>query len=82
MERANCRDVRPDTFFPESGNQFRAALRICTRCVVKDACLEYALNNHIVHGIWGGTSERGRRRIAATRRDLQRLASMPGPDLA
>jgi WhiB family redox-sensing transcriptional regulator len=82
MERANCRDVTPDTFFPESGNQVRAALRICTGCVVKEACLEYALNNHIDHGIWGGASERGRRRIAARRRDAQRLASIPDPDLA
>ena len=44
------------------------AAGICRDCPVKTACLEYALANHIDHGVWGGTSERERRRIARRRR--------------
>ena len=35
---------------------------------MKDQCLEYALRNRIDHGVWGGTSERERRRILRRRR--------------
>jgi WhiB family redox-sensing transcriptional regulator len=86
MEQANCREVVPDTFFPESGSRGRAALRICAGCLVKKDCLEYALANHIAHGIWGGASERERQRIAAARRrEAQRSTSMAlsgGPEVA
>ena len=46
------------------------AKEICGTCKVKDQCLNHALQNHISHGVWGGTSERQRRRI----RKEQRLA--------
>jgi WhiB family redox-sensing transcriptional regulator len=82
MEQASCRDVVPDTFFPESGAPVRAAVRICTDCLVQGTCLEYALENHLDHGIWGGASERQRRRIAARRRGARRSTSTPGQDLA
>jgi WhiB family redox-sensing transcriptional regulator len=71
MEQANCRDVLPETFFPEPGTQGRLAARICSGCLVKGQCLEYALHFRINHGIWGGTSERERKRIAARRRQAQ-----------
>ena len=76
MEQASCRDVVPNTFFPESGAHVPAAVRICAACVVKGDCLEYALANHIDHGIWGGTSERQRRRIAAGRRRAAQAATV------
>jgi WhiB family redox-sensing transcriptional regulator len=82
MAQARCRDVAADTFFPESGAQVRAAVRICADCLVKGTCLEYALEQRIDHGIWGGTSERQRRRIAAARRDARRSPREPTPDLA
>ena len=44
------------------------ARRICAECPVKAPCLEYALQNRIDHGVWGGASERERRRIARRRR--------------
>ena len=46
------------------------ARRLCADCPVKAPCLEYAMANHIDHGVWGGTSERERRRIARQRRHL------------
>jgi WhiB family redox-sensing transcriptional regulator len=45
-----------------------AAQKICAECPVAEACLEYALANHIDHGVWGGASERERRRILRRRR--------------
>ena len=44
------------------------AQRICAECPVAEACLEYALEHHIDHGVWGGASERERRRILRRRR--------------
>jgi WhiB family redox-sensing transcriptional regulator len=44
-----------------------AARRVCADCPVKTECLEYALANRIDHGVWGGTSERERRRILKAR---------------
>lgn len=58
----------PETFFPSDGVGVEVAKRICANCVVRTECLEYALANHIDHGVWGGTSERERRRIMRRRR--------------
>jgi WhiB family redox-sensing transcriptional regulator len=43
------------------------AKRICATCPVKEPCLEYALEYRIDHGVWGGTTERQRRRILRKR---------------
>jgi WhiB family transcriptional regulator, redox-sensing transcriptional regulator len=66
--QARCLQAEPDTFFPEKGGSTREAKRICAECEVRDACLEYALDNDERFGIWGGLSERERRK-------LKRLAS-------
>ena len=58
-----CKESDPEAFFPEKGGSTREAKRICLGCEVKDACLEYALANDERFGIWGGLSERERRRI-------------------
>jgi WhiB family redox-sensing transcriptional regulator len=68
MEEGKCRKHLPETFFPSDGAGVSIAKRICAGCPVKAPCLEYALYHHINHGIWGGTSERERRRIAGRRR--------------
>ena len=68
MQRGLCRQVPPSTFFPNDGVGVEVARRICADCPVKASCLEYALRNGIDHGVWGGTSERERRRIARRRR--------------
>jgi WhiB family redox-sensing transcriptional regulator len=68
MAKGRCRDLAPSTFFPSDGVGVELARRICAECPVKTACLEYALRNGIDHGVWGGTSERERRRIARRRR--------------
>ena len=68
MSQGNCREQPPDLFFPSDGVGVEVARRICATCPVKAPCLEYAMENHIDHGVWGGTSERERRRIARRRR--------------
>ena len=68
MAQGNCRDEPPGTFFPSDGVGVEIARRICATCPVKGPCLEYALRNRIDHGVWGGCSERERRRIARQRR--------------
>ena len=62
-ERALCAETDPEAFFPEKGGSTREAKKICTGCEVRTECLEYALSNDERFGIWGGLSERERRRL-------------------
>jgi WhiB family transcriptional regulator, redox-sensing transcriptional regulator len=68
MRKGRCRDISPSVFFPSDGVGVEVARAICADCPVKAPCLEYALENKIDHGVWGGASERERRRIARRRR--------------
>ena len=68
MAAGLCRHEPAATFFPRDGVGVEIARRICAECPVKSPCLEYALRNRIDHGVWGGASERERRRIARQRR--------------
>jgi WhiB family transcriptional regulator, redox-sensing transcriptional regulator len=63
QERALCAQTDPEAFFPEKGGSTREAKRICLGCEVRDECLEYALAHDERFGIWGGLSERERRRL-------------------
>ena len=69
MAQGKCRELPPAVFFPSDGLGVQAAQRICADCAVSDTCLEYALANRIDHGVWGGRSERERRRILRRRRE-------------
>ncbi len=60
---ALCSQTDPEAFFPEKGGSTRDAKRICSSCDVRGECLEYALNNDERFGIWGGLSERERRKL-------------------
>lgn len=68
MSQGNCHNHPPATFFPSDGVGVEIARRICSDCPTKSPCLEYALANRIDHGVWGGCSERERRRILKRRR--------------
>jgi WhiB family redox-sensing transcriptional regulator len=67
QDQANCLGVDPDLFFPERGASTREAKEVCRGCVVRLDCLEYALANGEKFGIWGGLSERERRRLRRQR---------------
>jgi WhiB family transcriptional regulator, redox-sensing transcriptional regulator len=63
QERALCAQTDPEAFFPEKGGSTREAKRVCMSCEVRSECLEYALAKDERFGIWGGLSERERRRV-------------------
>ena len=73
--KANCMGVDPDLFFPERGASTREAKEVCRGCVVREDCLEYALANGEKFGIWGGLSERERRRLRRQRAMQRRAAT-------
>ncbi|MCU1632957.1 MAG: WhiB family transcriptional regulator [Micrococcaceae bacterium] len=58
-----CAQTDPEAFFPEKGGSTRDAKKVCGACMVRSECLEYALENDERFGIWGGLSERERRRL-------------------
>ncbi|MDV7390081.1 WhiB family transcriptional regulator, partial [Arthrospira platensis SPKY1] len=60
-----------DVFFPLRGEDVRAAKAVYADCPVSAECLDDALANHEMVGIWGGTSERERRRMRRTRARLR-----------
>lgn len=64
---ANCNDKDADLFFPNRGASTREAKKICSECPVQEHCLEYAIVNAEKFGIWGGLSERERRKIRKER---------------
>lgn len=67
QEFAKCRGVDPELFFPEKNESSKEAKNICAECVVRPDCLEYALENSERFGIWGGMTERERRRVRRER---------------
>ena len=72
QERALCAQTDPEAFFPEKGGSTREAKRVCLSCDVRGDCLEYALHHDERFGIWGGLSERERRRIRRQRAQAAR----------
>jgi WhiB family transcriptional regulator, redox-sensing transcriptional regulator len=75
QSRANCMGVDPDLFFPERGSSTREAKEVWRGCVVREDCLEFAIANGEKFGIWGGMSERERRRVRRERVLAQRGAA-------
>jgi WhiB family redox-sensing transcriptional regulator len=67
-QRAGCRGVDPDVFYPSSDDEAQSAKAICAQCPVQQPCLEYALANRERDGVWGGATERERRRMIRQRR--------------
>jgi WhiB family redox-sensing transcriptional regulator len=83
QELAACAKADPEEFFPDKGGSTREARRVCRSCPVAAECLEFALANNERFGVWGGLSERERRRIKdgvtpALRRCLAGLHVMSG----
>lgn len=58
-----CLDTPAEMFFPERGGSVDEAKAVCSSCRIREACLEYAIANNEQFGIWGGHTERERRRI-------------------
>ncbi len=68
MNKSECKQYPPEMFFPSDGVGVTRAQQVCGGCVVRQECLDYALENRVDHGVWGGASERERRKILKARR--------------
>jgi hypothetical protein len=62
-DRALCAETDPEAFFPGKGGSTALAKRVCAACEVRAECLQDALDRREPFGIWGGKSERERRRL-------------------
>lgn len=71
-ERAACRGRNVELFFSEEPADIRAALRLCRSCPVQQPCYEAAMANREYFGVWGGTTERERRRVFRAERRARR----------
>lgn len=67
-QHAACRGVEPDIFYPASDEEAEVAKAVCAVCDVRQPCLEYALASRERDGVWGGATEKERRRILRQRR--------------
>jgi WhiB family redox-sensing transcriptional regulator len=67
-QRAACRGVDPDIFYPVDDEDAEEAKAICRGCPVHELCLDWALSHRERDGVWGGATERERRRILRQRR--------------
>jgi WhiB family redox-sensing transcriptional regulator len=67
-QHAACRGVEPDIFYPATDEEAEVAKAVCEVCPVRQPCLEYALSSRERDGVWGGATEKERRRILRQRR--------------
>lgn len=67
-KRAACRGLDPEVFYPPSDEEAEEAKAICGECPVRQLCLEHALAHRERDGVWGGLTERERRRLVRQRR--------------
>lgn len=66
--RGACRGLDPEIFYPISDEEAGPAKDVCATCTVRQQCLEFALANREREGVWGGATEKERRRILRQRR--------------
>jgi WhiB family redox-sensing transcriptional regulator len=64
MDGAVCAQTDPEAFFPEKGGSTAEAKKTCLACDVRAECLQYAITHNERFGVWGGKSERERRKMA------------------
>ena len=81
-QNALCAQTDPEAFFPEKGGSTREAKRICNRCSVRQKCLDDALDRDERFGIWGGLSERERRKLTRSLRTIPPVAGQVLPSAA
>lgn len=63
-----CRGLDPGIFYPDLDEEADEAKAVCAECGVRVSCLEHALTIREKQGVWGGATERERRRIIRQRR--------------
>lgn len=58
-----CRTVDPELWFPDDGSNGNQAKALCRQCPVIEECLQYALDNREMYGVWGGLGNSERRML-------------------
>jgi WhiB family redox-sensing transcriptional regulator len=76
-DRALCAQTDPEAFFSDKGESTAPAKRVCRCCEVRADCLQYALDRGERHGVWGGLSERERRKLAREAEAMRQAGTMP-----
>jgi WhiB family transcriptional regulator, redox-sensing transcriptional regulator len=71
-QEAACRDLDTAIFFPETDEEYAAALAVCATCPVRESCLEFALVTRQDDGVWGGMTENERKRLRRRRQEAAR----------
>ena len=67
-QQAACQGLDPEIFYPETDEEAGPAKAVCDQCAVRSTCLEHALGSRERDGVWGGATEKERRRIIRQRR--------------
>jgi WhiB family redox-sensing transcriptional regulator len=67
-DKGACRGIDPEIFYPDEDDSAEEAKAVCDVCAVRQACLEHALTVREKDGVWGGATERERRRMIRQRR--------------
>lgn len=65
---AACIDKDPELFFYRSQREGYLAKEVCRQCDVQIQCLQYALENNEIYGVWGGKNEFERAEIKRQKR--------------
>jgi WhiB family redox-sensing transcriptional regulator len=71
QDHALCGGTETEIFFGDDRQSQNYAKRLCNGCPVKSICLDFAIIYNM-HGVWGGTTERERRRITNFRVQMLR----------
>jgi WhiB family transcriptional regulator, redox-sensing transcriptional regulator len=75
QSRAACREANLEIFYSGEAEDTRAAVRVCRTCPVRRPCFEAALTRGETFGVWGGTTERERRRLIRARENRDTTAA-------
>jgi WhiB family redox-sensing transcriptional regulator len=67
-QHAACQGLDPEIFYPAADEDADSAKEVCGSCMVRELCLEHALSSRERDGVWGGCTEKERRRIIRQRR--------------
>ena len=67
-QQGACRGLDPEIFYPVTDEEADRAKMVCGACSVRESCLEPALGSRERDGVWGGATEKERRRIIRQRR--------------
>jgi WhiB family transcriptional regulator, redox-sensing transcriptional regulator len=67
-DHAACRGLDPTIFYPDDEDDVADAMAVCGGCPVREVCLEHAIVGRETAGVWGGATDRERRRIVRRRR--------------